>query len=158
MLQRIAVPAGLAGVLALGPLYTYETEDPIRQTSVTTTTTAFQEISPTIDCVMQNGFAAAMQCTPDTPLGALFVGGFAGALIVAVLGLLGVVPGVKKLGALFGLLTGGAAGAGVGWIGYNVMSGSDAANNAVLGWGAYGAGGIAVLMVLMGLLGMRSDD
>jgi len=150
MLQRATMPIALAGVLALGPLYTYEVEDPVRRVTSLSAQKALDGIG--VNCFTK-GVDGFLACAPSETMFYLFYVALAGAGISAVLAILGIFPLLRKLAAVAGLITALIALAATALTGFKVLGG-----NGQLAWGAYATGGLALLMVLTSLFALRSDD
>ncbi|MEM1104001.1 MAG: hypothetical protein AAF527_04875 [Pseudomonadota bacterium] len=154
MLQRVVFPAGLIGTLFVGPLYFYETYNPIARQTANTPIKAISEVGP---ACFTGGLSAFIDCAPQGvgSAGPFLFAAFAGAIVTAAIGLVGILPILRKLGALVGAITGVIAIIGVGMTAAAVLTSED---GTTLGWGAYAAGVLGLLMVLTGLFAMRAED
>ncbi len=156
-MNRLFLPLILVGML-FAPLYTETITSPVSGQEQNYSTSAFDILKPTVDCVMDQNFSVTGDCQPNQEgKGLALVGGVGAAAGAAVLALLGFVSIIRRSSAFLTMLAGLAVLGATGWIGYDVyQAGSDAV--AQLGWGSYGAGAAGLIASLAGMLGMRSDD
>ena len=136
------------------PWYTVPLEDPISGRVQDTNYTASVFIGDTVDCALAGNLSVSGECAPSGALGFTFLAAFVLAGLAAVVGILAILPILRRPAGFVNLLAGLVGLGAVGWLFTNMMQTDDAS----LAMGSYAALAVSVLLVIGGAMGMRSDD
>lgn len=156
---RILLPLAIVASIFFGPMYGYETANPVSGQDQMTLVTGNQFIKESVDCLRQvkppfgEDCAATEEVNGSTLVANVVSWAAMLALAAAALAVLGLLPFVGRLTSVVTILAGLAALGAMGLFMLTMMSTSEGLPG--VQWGAYLTSGAALLTVIAGLSGIR---
>ncbi|MEM9495608.1 MAG: hypothetical protein AAGA09_06355 [Pseudomonadota bacterium] len=158
---RILLPLAIIAAIFFGPMYSFESENPISGQEEKSVVTGAKFIGGAVECVRAQRLPIGEECASDarvndsTMAGNLISYASSLSLGAAALGVIGLLP---LIGRITSIVTVGAGLGALGAIGYFAMEMMNtSAGLGGLEWGAYLAGGLGLLTMISGLSGMRGQ-
>lgn len=156
---RILLPLAIVACIFFGPMYGFETPNPVSGQNQMTRVTGDQFLTETIACLRDARAPLGEECASteqigDTTLPANVIAWAAVlALLAAVLGVFGLLPFVGRLTSVVTILAGLGGMAAIGYFMLTMLGTSEGLPS--VQWGAYLTGGASLLTLIAGLSGLR---
>ena len=156
---RIILPLAIIAAIFFGPMYSYESANPVSGQAEKSVVTGATFIEGAVGCVRNMKVPIGEECTSDAKINNSTTAGtfisYAASLsfAAALLGVVGLLPLIGRVTSFVTIASGlGALGA-IGYFAMAMMGTSEGLG--ALEWGAYLAGGLGLLTLIAGLSGIR---